>query len=66
MLASKLTTGEVILSLILLGKIHSSVALAPGLLGDVVNDDDDEGSYAFRATNGYPKFDVGCVKSKAC
>jgi hypothetical protein len=49
------------------------VPLAPVLLGDVVvNDDENEGSYGPKgnkvsgAINGYPKFDVGCEKSKAC
>lgn len=51
------------------------VPLAPVLLADVVvvNDDEGEGSYggskgikASGAINGYPKFDVGCRKSKAC
>ena len=58
----KFTMGDVILSLILNSKIHSSAALAPILLGDIViNDDDDEGEVSFWSYkwNGYPKFDVG-------
>ena len=58
--AFKLTTDGVILSAAIDFDSEQSDQVVVPSQYVVVNDDDDKGSYASGAINGYPKFDVGC------